>query len=101
MDGLQRDCSVFIRVEQPTLVGRHFEQITFVNAHDFSDQKVVSLLNGADLAKRGGLNETLDPLRKRNSIDVAGYCPDWNGYGDDPNGYCKTKVAGPPYSAGK
>ena len=101
MDGLQNDCTVFHRVERPTLVGRYFEQIHYVNAHNFNDQRTFSLLTGNPLRKRDGLNETSHSLQKRDSVKLGGYCFNWKGYGDDPNGNCKIKKAGPPYSAGR
>jgi hypothetical protein len=87
MDGLVRTDSTFVRLEAPTLVGRYFTQITFVDADNFSNQQMFSLLNNAELASRDLSNKkTLPSFVKRDSIDLTGFTLNWDGYGDDPNG---------------
>lgn len=91
---LTRACSVFLRVEAPSLMQHMIQTVVFVDAHDFTRQKSVNL---ATLLARFPQEGSIS---KRDGTQLYG-CNNWVGYGNDPHGSCPSQPDGPKFSAGQ
>lgn len=89
-DGTVLDCSIWKRVELPTLLAGNIE-ITLVDYSEFSNQKPYPGTGENDPSSGGGLR-----LNKR----LTGYCFDWPGTGEDANDPDVDPPVGIPYYPG-
>lgn len=94
------DCATFVRVEAPNLVAARINSVTLVNPQTFAIGKTISLSAYTGSSKREADNSTL--LAERSILPgPAGFCPNWEGYGDNAHGGCSSPNLPSLYAPGQ